>query len=92
MSDKDFDLLLAQKNVKDDDIKSFIDYDEQLIVFRSRLMPDHCRELILHELLHAMLIDSTSIQDEYTEQFISKLAPRLVGALNAIQIVFKEVV
>jgi hypothetical protein len=41
LDDENFDILLSQKNVHDSAIKSFVDYDEQLIVIRDRLSQEH---------------------------------------------------
>ena len=88
LTDEDFDLILAQRAVHDGDIKSFIDYDEQLIVVRSRLQPDHRRELIVHELIHAAAADAGLQQNDITEGLIAALAPRLsvmlVDGLNDV--------
>ena len=77
LEDKEFELLLEQRGVHNESIKSFIDYDEQLIALRQKLRPEHIRELILHELIHACLEDSGVTQNEEAEQFVSVLAPRL---------------
>src|ERR1035438_9391749 len=79
LSDEDFDVLLAQKGVYDLDIKSFVDYYEQLVAVRSRLRPDHRQELVVHELVHVALEDAGVVQDERSEQVIAALAPRLNG-------------
>jgi Zn-dependent peptidase ImmA (M78 family) len=84
LDDELFNLLLAQKGVTEvDDIKSFTDYDEQLVAVRSRMRPDHRRELVMHELLHAALDDTGIEQDERSEKLISVLAPRIVQLLDA---------
>lgn len=91
LSDDDFDQILALKGVYDDDVKSFIDYDEQLIVVRERLQADHRRELITHELVHAALDDAGCPQDERSEQIIAALSPRLNDMImNGLIIVLKE--
>jgi Zn-dependent peptidase ImmA (M78 family) len=91
LEDEEFELLLAQKGIHNESIKSFIDYDEQLIVLRNRLHPEHIRELILHELIHACLEDSGVTQDEIVEQFVSVLAPRLNDLLiNKLENVISE--
>lgn len=77
LNDEEFDLLLAQKGVFDDEVKSFIDYDEQLIVVRNRLSPDHRSELVIHELIHACIEDSGMQQDERIEAFVTALSPRI---------------
>lgn len=90
LDDADFDLLLAQQEVIDSEIKSFIDYDEQLIIVRARLCDDHKRELVLHELIHACLEDSGACQNEVTEAFVSVMAPRLNLAFDDIQTVLGD--
>ena len=79
LSDEDFDVLLSRKIEPDGDIKSFIDYDEQLIVVRGRLRPDHKRELIIHELIHACVEDA-GLQQE--EGFIRSIAARLNSLID----------
>lgn len=78
--DERFDVVLSKKYSGDDfdDIKAFIDYDDQLILIREKLSPEHKRELAIHELLHACLEDVGIFQqDEISEKLISALAPRL---------------
>jgi Zn-dependent peptidase ImmA (M78 family) len=77
LRDDVFDLILSQRNVHDLDVKSFVDYDDQVIIVRDRLTAAHKQELILHELVHACLYDSGIVNDEHAEQFVSALAPRL---------------
>lgn len=92
LSDDDFDVLLAQKGVHDDDVKSFIDYDEQLVAVRERLRLDHRRELVVHELCHAAAADAGIKQDERSEEIIAMLAPRLNSMLaNGLAAVLREV-
>jgi len=77
LNDADFDLLLAQKGVVDGEVKSFIDYDEQLIVVRDNLRPDHKRELVIHELIHAELDDIGYQQDVVSERLVRIIAARV---------------
>jgi hypothetical protein len=77
LTDEDFDQTLSKKGVDDVDIKSFIDYDDQIICVRSRLKQDHRQELILHELLHACAEDAGLKQDEKFEEFVLSFSPRL---------------
>lgn len=76
-----FQHLLGKKNIFDDEIKSFADYDEQLIVVRADLEQNHCRELVLHELIHACL-DDAGVQTGDYEKFVSALAPRLNNLMD----------
>lgn len=90
IDDVDFDLLLAQRGIIDGDVKSFIDYDEQLVVVRARLTTDHRRELIVHELIHAALADSGAEQGEASERLVSVLAPRMSEMLAGLNDVLKD--
>ena len=90
VNDNDFDALLSNLNQLDYDVKSFVDYDEQLIVVRSRLRPDHQRELIVHEVLHACIEDSgTMIDRELIESVVSLMAPRLSTLIEDLVTVLK---
>jgi hypothetical protein len=82
LDDGDFDVVLAQRGVHDASVKSFIDYDEQLIGVRARLCSDHRRELIVHELVHAMVEDAGIVQDDRVEQIVTAMAPRLNSLLD----------
>ena len=82
LDDCQFDDMLAQRGVIDADVKSFIDYDDQLIVVRNRLQSDHKRELLLHEVLHACIADSGTLDDH--EHFASLLAPRLIQLIDTL--------
>lgn len=82
LNDEDFDLYLSQKNVYDVSVKSFIDYDEQLIGVRDKLKNDHKQELIVHELLHACAEDAGMDQDENFEKFVRSFSPRLTCLLK----------
>ena len=85
LDDHDFVIYLQQCNCDIDainDVKSFIDYDDQVICVREKLKNDHRQELILHELLHACLEDSGIIQNDATESFIRALSPRLSSLLS----------
>lgn len=82
-----FEQLLAERNVSENefcDIKSFIDYDSQVIAIRSILSKEHQRELLIHELLHAWIDDSGIVQDEHAERFISVLAPRINDSVEQL--------
>jgi hypothetical protein len=92
VDDATFDLVLSQKGVQDPEIKSFIDYDDQLILVRDRLQSDHKKELLLHELLHSCMEDSGMVQDEFVENFIKVLSPRLIGIVEELPLVFSEAV
>lgn len=83
IDDEDFDFILSKKGIVDDSIKSFIDYDDQLICVRKCLKPDHCQELILHELLHACADDAGICQDELFEIFVRSFAPRLSSLFSS---------
>lgn len=83
LNDEDFDSILFKKNLHNSEIKSFIDYDEQVICVRNKLKIDHRQELILHELLHACAEDSGFDQDEKFELFIRSFAPRLSSLLSS---------
>ena len=76
--------------MSDHDVKGFIDYDEQLIAIRSRLKPDHQRELIVHEVLHACVEDSgTMIDRDLAESIVSLMAPRLSTLIEDLVTVLK---
>lgn len=79
LSDDDFHHLLTSLTSEDDvsDVKSFIDYDDQLICVRDRLKPDHKQELFVHELIHACAEDAGVTQDDKTESIIRAFAPRI---------------
>lgn len=84
LNDEDFDLILYQKNVVDvAAVKSFVDYDDQLIVVREKLSSDHKQELVLHELIHACLEDAGNSQVDVVEEFVTILAPRLSALLSS---------
>lgn len=91
LDDDDFDVLLDQHGVIDDDVKSFIDYDEQLIAVRQRLQLDHRHELIIHELIHAAAADAGMSQDDRSEAVIAALAPRLNAMLTGLITVLRDV-
>lgn len=78
-----FDQLLASKRVYDEDVKSFVDYDEQIIVVREELTVEHKRELLLHEIIHACIADS-GVDNEHVEQFVSLLSPRLACIIDKL--------
>jgi len=92
LDDDTFNLVLSQKGVIDSEIKSFIDYDDQVILIRDSLQEDHKKELLLHELIHACIEDSGAIQDEIVEKFVRILSPRLIGIIKDIPILFSETV
>ena len=92
VDDPTFDLVLSQKGVRDPEIKSFIDYDDQIILVRDRLQDDHKKELILHEVLHSCLEDSGMVQDEIVENFIRILSPRLTGIIKELHLTLTELV
>lgn len=91
VDDKTFVETLQSYNVADDDlnnIKSFINYDVQLIMVRASLKSDHKRELIFHELLHAFIEDSgIQLDKDVIEQFVSALAPRMTQLFEQINTV-----
>lgn len=80
LDDETFDTTLANYGVYDESVKSFIHYDEQLIVIRDRLSAEHKQELIIHELIHACIEDTGT---EQSEEFVSVLAPRLSALMSA---------
>lgn len=82
LNDEDFDNILFKKDAYDPQVKSFIDYDDQLICVRERLKSDHKQELILHELLHACAEDAGIDQDEKFELFVKSFSPRLSSLLS----------
>jgi len=88
LDDETFEQILSRHSSETCSIKSFIDYDDQLICVREKLKSDHKRELILHEILHACIDDSGSNIDD--EQFISILAPRLVQIINNLPLILSE--
>ena len=90
LSDDDFNFLLAKKSICDDDIKAFIDYDDQYIVVRDRLSKEHKRELILHEILHALLEDAGIEQCAETERLIQTIAPRINSSIHEIQVIMRD--
>lgn len=90
IDDESFDLFLAQRGVIDDQIKSLVDYDDQLILVREKLQKDHKKELILHEILHSCIEDAGVQQDENIENFIRILSPRLVCLIDDISMVINE--
>lgn len=74
---------LSSRGVTNDSVKSFIDYDDQLIVINDSLKEDHKRELLIHELLHACLEDTGSdIDPEIAEKLIACMSPRLNQLLD----------
>jgi Zn-dependent peptidase ImmA (M78 family) len=78
--DEVFDHYLLKAGVELNDlrdIKSFVDYDENMILIRKRLDENHKRELLIHELLHASLEVQCIPQDESTEKFITMISPRV---------------
>lgn len=83
LNDVEFDSALSCYGLCDEDVKSFIDYDDQIIVVREKLREDHRQELVLHELIHACINDVGLKQDEHVEQFVSVLAPRLSCLLSS---------
>ena len=92
VDDSTFDLVLSQKGVQDPEIKSFIDYDDQIILVRDRLQDNHKKELLLHEILHSCLEDSGMVQDEFAENFIKVLSPRLIGIIEELPSILLEAV
>jgi hypothetical protein len=85
VDDQKFDALLGRACIEPDDvIKSFVDYDNQLIVVRHRLPGDYKRELVLHEIIHVCLEDSGFAQDDVVEQFVSILSPRLAQIVDIL--------
>lgn len=90
IDDESFDLFLSQRGVIDDEIKSLIDYDDQLILVKENLNKDHRKELILHEILHACIEDAGINQDENVENFIKVLSPRLSCLIDDIPTVLNE--
>lgn len=90
IDDQSFDLVLQQRNIDDTEIKSFVDYDDQVVLVRERLHDDHKRELILHELLHVCFQDS-GVDDQSLENFIAILSPRLVQIVNELPALLKRV-
>ena len=83
LCDNEFDQLLSCHGICDEDIKSFVNYDDQIIVVRERLSLEHKQELVLHELIHACLNDVGLRQSEEVEQFVSILTPRLSCLLSS---------
>ena len=77
LDDDAFNVALSKRTNDCDDAKSFVDYDDQIILVRGNLSYEHKKELIVHELLHACLEDSGSMHGEIEEKMISALAPRL---------------
>ena len=88
VDDKTFVETLRSYGTTDNEligIKSFINYDEQLIMINDRLAADHKRELIFHELLHAFIEDSgVQLDRVLIEQFVSALAPRMTQLFDQI--------
>ena len=82
LNDEEFDQILFKKDAYDPQVKSFVDYDDQLICVRERLKPDHKQELVLHELLHACADDAGIDQDEKFESFVRSFSPRLSSLLS----------
>lgn len=76
-----FNVYLSQKNIFDNDVKSFIDYDEQIILIKNSYSKEYIHELLIHELLHACFTDSGFEQDEMAEKLISVLSPRIACLL-----------
>lgn len=91
VDDNEFKSILGKQGIDDIDIKSFIDYDSQSIFVRNRLVNDHKRELILHELIHACIEDA-GVNDENIEKFVSILSPRLIQLVDELPVILKEVV
>jgi hypothetical protein len=59
------------------DVKSFINYDKSEICICDGFSDDHNEELVLHELLHALLDNAQFKQSDVSEEIIKLLAPRL---------------
>lgn len=84
-SHADFERELAERGC--DDVRtarSFVSYEESLIVVRPGMSHDVQRERIVHEAIHAAVEDSGLIEhdEENTrsiETVVSALAPRLVS-------------
>lgn len=89
VDEQTFDAVLHQRGVDDPDVKSFVDYDDQVILVRDRLTREHRRELVLHELIHACIEDA-GLNDESTERFVSVLAPRLNQLIEGLNVVLDE--
>ena len=72
--------ILLQFDIKTDLKIGFIDYYSQKIYVRNDVHLDLQNECILHELIHAMLLDSgiDSITDNMNEILSSIIAPRLL--------------
>jgi len=80
VDDETFDISIAERHQQDNEnlIKSFVDYDDQIIMVRGSLHADLKRELVIHEILHACFEDSGVIdQDEKYESLIRILSPRI---------------
>lgn len=92
VDDDSFETYLCKLDlVENKDIKSFIDYDEQLVLIRQRLKRDHKRELVLHEIIHACLEDSGASQMIDVEHFVSILSPRLIQIVDQLASVIHEI-
>jgi len=92
VDDESFDLFLSQRGVTDEEIKSLIDYDDQIILVREKLQRDHKKELILHEIIHSCIEDAGLPQDEVAENFIRVLSPRFACLFEDLPEVLNECV
>lgn len=91
VDDSTFDAIINKHIASVDEAKSFVDYDDQIIIVRAKLCNDHKRELLLHEILHACIEDS-GVHDEAIERFISILSPRLVSLLETLPVILNEAI
>lgn len=77
-----FNLYLHQKNIFDADVKSFVDYDEQIILIKDSLSTELKQELLIHEILHACLADSGIMMDDEAEKFVTMISPRVSALIS----------
>jgi hypothetical protein len=74
-------------------IRSFVSYEESLIVLRPGFSTDTIRERILHESLHACIEDSGLLDDLdqlAVEKIICALSPRLMSFVQSNSSIFEE--
>lgn len=84
IDDESLDVFLSQKyQTEDVEIKSLIDYDDQIILVKNSLGALRKEELVVHEILHACLEDSGYDQSEASENIITCMAPRLASIIRS---------
>lgn len=82
----DFEHMLHERGENDvTSIKSFVSYDESLIVVRPGMSSDVQNERVVHELLHAAIENSGLLNvDEQSQPFIEKIVSALTPRLMSL--------